>query len=47
MKRKKVIRIIAILGVAGLIIGGGVGLYLFNMPQRDVQSAKTDYSVCS
>jgi hypothetical protein len=47
MKRKKVIRIIAILGVAGLIIGGGVGLYMFNMPQRDVQSAKTDYSVSS
>jgi hypothetical protein len=47
MKRKKVIRIIAILAVAGLIIGGGVGLYLFNMPQRDVQSAKTDYSVSS
>jgi len=45
MKRKKVIRIIAILGVAGLIIGGGIGLYLFNMPQRDVQSADTDYSV--
>ncbi len=47
MKRKKVIRIIAILGVAGLIIGGGVGLYMFNMPQRDVQSADTDYSVTS
>lgn len=45
MKRKKVLRIIAILGVAGLLIGGGVGLYMFNMPQRDVQSAKTDYSV--
>jgi len=47
MQRKKVIRIIAILAVAGLIIGGGVGLYLFNMPQRDVQSVKTDYSVSS
>jgi hypothetical protein len=47
MKRKKVIRIIAILAVAGIIIGGGVGLYMFNMPQRDVQSAKTDYSVSS
>jgi len=47
MKRKKVIRFIAILGVAGLIIGGGIGLYMFNMPQRDVQSADTDYSVTS
>lgn len=45
MKRKKVIRIIAILGVAGLLIGGGVGIYMFNMPQRDVQSTKTDYSL--
>jgi len=47
MKRKKLIRIIAILGVAGLIIGGGIGLYMFNMPQRDVQSTKTDYSLTS
>ena len=47
MKRKKVIRIVAILGIAGLVIGGGVGLYMFNMPQRDVQSANTDYSVRS
>ena len=47
MKRKKVIRIVAILGIAGLVIGGGVGLYMFNMPQRDVQSTKTDYSVSS
>lgn len=47
MKRKKVIKIIAILGIAGLVIGGGVGLYMFNMPQRDVQSTKTDYSVSS
>ena len=47
MKRKKVIRIVAILGIAGLVIGGGVGLYMFNMPQRDVQSANTDYSVSS
>lgn len=45
MKRKKVIRIIAILGISGLLIGGGVGLYMFNMPQRDVQSTQTDYSV--
>ena len=47
MKRKKHIRIIAIIGVAGLIIGGGIGLYMFNMPQRDVQSTKTDYSLTS
>ena len=47
MKRKKIIRIIAIIGVAGLLIGGGIGLYMFNMPQRDVQSAQTDYLLTS
>jgi len=47
MKRKKTIRVIAIIGVAGLIIGGGIGLYMYNMPQRDVQSAQTDYSITS
>jgi len=47
MKKKKLIRIIAIVGLAGIIIGGGIGLYMFNMPQRDVQSAKTDYSLTS
>ena len=29
------------------MIGGGIGLYMFNMPQRDVQSAQTDYSLTS
>jgi len=47
MKRKKVIKIIAITGVIGLLIGGGIGLYMFNMPHRDIQSAKLDYSLTS
>ena len=47
MKRKRVLRTIEIIGVAGIIIGGGIGLYRFNMPQRDVQSAQTDYSLTS
>lgn len=47
MKKKKVIRIIAIIGVAGLLIGGGIGLYMFNMPQRDVLSARVDFSLTS
>ena len=47
MKRKKLIRTVAIIGVAGLLIGGGIGLYMFYMPQRDVQSARTDYSLTS
>ncbi len=45
MKKKKVIRTIAVLGVAGLLIGGGVGLYMFNMPKRDVQAAQTDFTL--
>jgi len=47
MKRKKVIRIIAVIGVIGLLIGGGIGLYMFNMPHRDIQSARLDYSLSS
>jgi hypothetical protein len=45
MKKKKVIRIIAILGVAGILIAGGIGLYMFNMPHRDVQSSDADYTL--
>lgn len=47
MKRKKIIKIAAILIIAGILIGAGVGLYLFNMPKRDIQNAKTDFSVTS
>ncbi len=45
MKKKKVLKVIAILGVAGLLIGGGIGLYMFNMPHRDVQAADADYTL--
>lgn len=47
MKKRKLIRTLAIIGVAGLLIGGSIGLYLFNLPQRDVQSSQTDYSLSS
>ncbi|MBT3386170.1 MAG: hypothetical protein HN778_10945 [Prolixibacteraceae bacterium] len=47
MKRRKIIRIGAILALAGLLIGGGIGLYMFNMPHRNVQSAQTDFSLTS
>ena len=47
MKRKKIIRIASIVVLAGLLIGGGVGLYMFNMPHRDVQSAKVNYVLTS
>ena len=45
MKKRKILKIIAILGVAGILIGGGIGYYMFNMPHRDVQSADADYSL--
>ena len=43
MKKKKLLKIALILVVAGIIIGGSVGLYMFFMPHRDVQKAKTDF----
>ena len=45
--KKKLFRIAAITALAGLIIGGGAMLYMFNMPHRDIQSAKVDYSLTS
>lgn len=47
MKKRKVIRTIAIFGIAGLLVSGGIGLYMFNKPHRDVQSAKADYTLTS
>ncbi|MGC9355523.1 MAG: OB-fold protein [Mariniphaga sp.] len=47
MKRKKIIRIGIIVAVAGIVIAGAVGLYMFNMPHRDVQKTRTDYSLAS
>ena len=44
-KKKKILKIVAILLIAGLLIGGGTVLYMFNMPHRNVQSASTDFSV--
>jgi hypothetical protein len=44
MKRKIIKWGLTVL-VAGLVIAGGVGFYLFNMPHRDVQAAAVDYKV--
>ncbi len=44
-KKKKILKIGAILLVAGLLVVGGTVLYLFNMPHRNVQSASADFSV--
>lgn len=47
MKRKRIFKIVSIITVAGILIGGAIGLYIFNMPHRDVQSAKSDYALTS
>ncbi|MDF1548923.1 MAG: hypothetical protein P1P88_13950, partial [Bacteroidales bacterium] len=47
MDKKKIIKITSIIVIAGLLIGGGIGAYLFFMPHRDVQSASTDYKLTS
>ncbi len=45
MFKNKMIRTILILLGVVIIIGGGVGLYMFNMPHRDVQATKSDYTL--
>jgi hypothetical protein len=48
MKKKKILKIAATLIIAGVVIGGGIGLYMFNIPQRNVQAAKADFTLtCS
>lgn len=47
MKKKKIIRAGIFSVVAGIVIAGAVGFYLFNMPHRDVQSAKSDFNLTS
>ncbi|MBW6480425.1 MAG: OB-fold putative lipoprotein [Bacteroidales bacterium] len=44
-KRKKILKIAALLAIAGLLIGAGVAYYMYNMPHRDVQSTTTDYKL--
>lgn len=45
MKRKKIIRVLIVLVVAGALIGVGAGLYMFFMPQRNVQNLPVDFQV--
>jgi len=45
MKKKKIFKWIAILGVAGILIGGGIIYYIFNMEHRDVQSTPVDFTM--
>lgn len=43
MKKKKIIRVSLIVFGLGAIILGGIALYLYNMPHRNIQATKTDY----
>ncbi len=36
-----------IIGFTGVLTVGGVGLYMFNIPLRDVQAARADYMLSS
>lgn len=47
MNKKKIFKIVGITGAAGVLIGVSVFLYMFFMPHRDVQAAKTDFSLTS
>lgn len=44
-EKKKILKIVAILLLAGLLMGGGTVLYMFNMPHRNVQSTSTDFNL--
>jgi hypothetical protein len=44
-KKKKILKIGAILLIAGLLIGGVSAFYMFNMPHRNVQNTSTDFSL--
>lgn len=45
MRKRKIIKIILLLGLVGVLTAGGIILYLFNMPHRDVQATTSDYRV--
>ena len=47
MKRRKIIKAGILIAVAGIVVMGAVGLYLFNMPHRNVQKANADYNLSS
>jgi len=44
LKNKTVKTILIIMGI-GILIAGGVGYYMFNMPHRDVQATSADYQL--
>jgi hypothetical protein len=47
MKRKKIIKAGIIVTVIGIVAAASIGLYMFNMPHRDVQKMEADYTFTS
>jgi hypothetical protein len=47
MKRKRIVKALLISAIGGVVIAGGIGLYMFNTPHRDVQATNADYSLTS
>jgi hypothetical protein len=43
MAKKKIFRKLSIIAIAAIVTVMAVTYYMFNMPHRDVQSAKSDY----
>ncbi len=47
MLKNKTVRTILIIMAIGILIAGGVGYYMFNMPHRDVQATTADFKLSS
>ncbi|MBS1508520.1 MAG: hypothetical protein JSS79_17920 [Bacteroidetes bacterium] len=47
MAKRKFFKWLLILVIAGVVVAGGIGLYLFNKPHRDVQASSIDFSISS
>ena len=45
MFKNKTLKTILIFVGIGILIAGGIGLYMFNMPHRDIQATKSDYTL--
>jgi hypothetical protein len=47
MTKRKLIKTALILAVVGIAGAAGIGIYVFNKPHRDVQSAAVDFTLTS
>ncbi len=47
MVTKKILKVSVVLVAVGILSAGGIAIYLFNKPHRDVQAASVDFSLTS